>query len=201
MHRRSPTSTGSDPPEPVPPHQFRRYLLTRTQPRFAAVPATNPHQSHQNRLADMAQDWPDFSTQSTRPTASSPPESQRSIPTGFRHAKQTHLRPTIWFARPSGAALPAYLHGRPCHSPPQKGPTTPDLHLIVRQKNRSNQTLTLRDETTGDQCQDIGALVSIFGFLQPVVESTHGWWPKPWRKIFECEIAKYFNLFQFLPNA
>ena len=189
MHRRSPVKTGSDPPEPVPPHQFQGYLLTRTKPRFAAVPATDPHQSHQSNLADMAQNRPDFSTQSTRPTASSPPESQRSFPPVFRRAKQTHLRPTIWFARSSGAALPVFPHRRPCHSPPQKGSTAPNLHLIVRQKNRSNQTPTLRDETTGDQCQDIGALVSIFGFLRPMVESTHGWLPRRKRQIFEYELA------------
>lgn len=121
MHRRSPVKPGSDPPEPVPPHQFRRYLLTRTQPRFAAVPATDPHQSHQNRLADMAEDRPDFSTQSTRPTASSPPESQRSMPHGWSPKKQAHQRPTIWFARSSGAALPAYPARPPVPFTPAEG--------------------------------------------------------------------------------
>ena len=53
------------------------------------------------------------------------------------------------------------------------------------------------DETTGDQCQDIGTLVSIFGFLRPIDESTHGWFPTRERHIFEYELAQYFNMFQY----
>lgn len=181
--------TGSDPPKPVPPHQFWGYLLTRTKPRLPAAPATDQSQSHQSSLVVLAHNRPDFSTQSTRPTASLPPESQCLADHISGTQNDAHLQPTIWFARSSGAALPASLHGLLCRFPPQKGLTTIRQHRIVRLKTRSNQTFTSRGQTTGVQCQDIGAGVSIFGFLRPMVRSTHGWFPRRERQIFQLELA------------
>ena len=134
MHHRLSARPGSDPPKPVPPHQFWGYLLTRTKPRLPAVPATRLTQSHQSSLATLAHNRPDFSTQSTRPTASSPLAPKPSIPAGFRRATFAHLRLAIWLARHSGTIAPVALHGRRCHRPPQKRETAPDRHLIVRPK-------------------------------------------------------------------
>jgi hypothetical protein len=106
--------------------------------------------------------------------------------------------PVFCLCRAVPQAEPSFPHDRPATKHRDRGapPAEGGCRWVGTLKNRYGRQHVTEDKTTWGECRQRGVFMSIFGILQPMAVSTHGYVNGWKRQIWRVYITQYFNIFQ-----